>query len=313
MKINNKFVEFINFFLSVLKNSFFHNYDIIHAVTYPSGLCALLPKLVSGKPLVVTIHDIGVIEKEITNVSPVTKILKGFLQGIVCSLSDAIIVPSEKVRLDIVKYHNVIKSKIFVTPYGIDHEILNEKVKLGIMRNRWKLKDQPIVLYVGMYAPKKGLEYLVQAMVEVKRKIPAAILVIAGPAIDRDYERKIKDLVRHVGLEKSVIFAGYFEEKYKPNVYADSNIVVEPTLYGMGYSFACVEASAVGKPVVATKLLESIGVVKNNFNGLTVPFRESSPLAESIIKILKNKQLYKKFSVNGVKFAKKFSWKKHLD
>lgn len=308
LKTNNKFLEFLNFFVNTFKNSLFMDFDVIHAVTYPGGLCALLPKFVSGKPLVVTIHDIGVIEKEIPNVSPFTKLLKGSLQGIVCQNADAIIVPSEKVRNDIMKCHGVKKSKIFVTAYGIDERFFGGLFKRGIIRSRWKIGKAPLILYVGMYSPKKGLEYLIRAFKEVKKNITDAILMIAGPSIDNGYEKKVRSVVKDYGLKKSVIFTGYFAENLKPNIYLDSDIVVEPTMYGMGYSFACIEASSFGKPVIATKLLEDIGVVKNNVSGLVVPTRNSELLAESIIKVLKDRKLYNRLSDRGMEFAKKFNW-----
>jgi len=308
LKNGNKYIEFLNFFFSTFKKAFSLKFDVIHAVTYPSGLCAILPRFVSGKPLVVTIHDIGVIEKDVANVSLIVKGMKGFLQGIVCNVADAIIVPSEKVRNDIMKYHGVPKSKIFVTLYGIDRNVFNSSVKRGVMRKKWKLKEEPIVLYVGMYSPKKDLEHLIGAIKEAKKVIPDIMLVIAGPAIDANYGKKIKSLVSEMDLEGSVIFTGYFDEKYKPNVYADADMVVEPTLYGMGYSFACIEASALGKPVVATKLLEEIGVVKNGTNALIVPFKDSKAIKESILKLFKNKELYTKLSKGGLHFVKKFDW-----
>jgi glycosyltransferase involved in cell wall biosynthesis len=308
LKNGNKFLEFLNFLFGTLRQSLFLEFDAIHAVTYPSGLAAILPKLVSGKPLVVTIHDIGVIEKDVTSVSPLVKSLKGFLQGVVCNFADLIIVPSEKVRNDIMKYHDISKSKIFITPYGVDTNTFNTCVKRGVMKNKWGLKEEPVVLYVGMYSPKKGLEYLIEAISNVRKQIPDIMLVIAGPALDANYEKKIKNLVAEKGLEKSVIFTGYFDEKYKPNVYMDADIVIEPTHYGMGYSFACIEASALGKPVIATKLLEEIGVVKNNVSGVVVPLRDSKSIAEAIIKLLKNKKLYARLSKLGTNFVKSFNW-----
>jgi len=300
-------LEFINYILSTFRKSFSINFDVIHAVTYVSGIAAVLPRLVSGKPLVLTIHDIGIIEKDVKNVSLIAKAVKGFLQGIACHMADAIIVPSEKVRNDIVKYHNIERSKIFVTNYGIDTAIYNPKIKAGVIRKRFGLKDQ-VVLYIGMYSPKKGLEYLIEAIKKSKREFPKLKLLIVGQPIDLAYEKKVRKLVYNLGLEKDVIFAGFIEEKYKPNVYKDADIVVEPSMYGMGYSFACIEASAVGKPVIATTLLEEIGVIKNNVTGIVVPLRDSVAISNAIIKLLKDKKLYKKISKNGGEFAKSFSW-----
>jgi len=308
LKNGSKLSEFLNFFFSSFRKSLFLDFDAIHAVTYPSGLCALLPRLVSGRPLIVTIHDIGIIEKEVKNVSSFVKGIKWVLQGIVCNLADAIIVPSEKVRKDIMKYHSISKSKIFITPYGFDTNVFNVSVKGGIMKNKWKLKDKRIVLYVGMYSPKKGLEYLIEAVKDVKKQIPDIKLVIAGPAIDTNYENRVKNLVAEMNLESSVVFTGYFDEKYKSNVYKDADVVVEPSLYGMGYSFACIEASALGKPVVATKLLEEIGVVKNNVSGIVVPLRDSKSIAGAIIKLLENKKFYTYLSKHGLNFVRNFNW-----
>jgi len=308
LKGSRNFPEFVNFMSSVAKISMKLDFDLIHAVTYPNGVSALLPKITKGRPLVVTIHDIGYIERGVENVSTPVKAVKGFLQEMVCNAADAIIVPSGKVKKDIMKYHGIRSGKIFITPYGIDTKSLNPRVKRGVMRSKWGLKNDPIVLFIGMYSPKKGIEYLIRAVSEAKREIPGIKLVIAGPSLDANYEREIRNLVDSIGLGNDVIFTGYFEERLKPNVYKDADIVVEPTLYGMGYSFACVEASAMGKPVIATKLIEEIDVVKDGVTGIVVPFRDSHAISKGIVRILKSKKLYEKLSIGGRNFAGKLSW-----
>jgi glycosyltransferase involved in cell wall biosynthesis len=302
-------LEFINYVLNAFKKSFSINFDVIHAVTYVSGIAAILPRLVSGKPLVLTIHDIGVIEKDVKNVSPITKAVKGFLQGIACSSADAIIVPSEKVRNDIIKYHNIERSKIFITNYGIDTDVYNPKIKPDVIKKKFNLKDQ-VILYIGMYSQKKGLEYLIEAIKEAKKAFPKLKLLIVGQPIplNSSYDKKIRKLVSNLDLEDSVKFTGFIEEKLKPNVYKDADIVVEPSMYGMGYSFACIEASAVGKPIIATTLLQDIGVIKDNVSGIVVPLRDSASIANAIVKLLKDKNLYSQISKSGIEFAKKFNW-----
>ncbi len=306
----NKYLAFLRFWLSSMAKSAKLDVDIIHAVTYPSALCGIIPKILKKVPLVTTIHDIGVVEKEIIEIPKLTKVWKGFLQQVVCSFSDGIIVPSEKVRDDIMKYHKIKAGKIFITGYGIDRKVFNPDLEYGKIRKKLGIGKGPMLLFVGMFGPKKGLEYAIEAVSMLKKRFPEIKLVIGGPCLYENYLKKLKLGIVTLGLENNVIFGGYIDQSELPYWFRDCDIYVDPTLYGMGYCFPCVEAAAVGKPIVATKLLEEVGVVRNGFNGIVIGYRDPKQLADAISNLLSDKTKLGGFSKNSLELAGEFDWEK---
>ncbi|MBI1971854.1 MAG: glycosyltransferase family 4 protein [Candidatus Aenigmarchaeota archaeon] len=309
----NKYLAFLKFWVSCIRKIRRSDADVIHAITYPAGLCGILPKLFNGIPLVTTLHDIGVIEKGIIEVSKLAKLWKGFLQQVVCNFSDAIIVPSEKVKNDIIKYHGTKPGKIFVTDYGIDREVFNENLEYGKIRKKLGIGKGPMLLFIGMFGPKKGLEYAIEAVSTLRQKFPDIKFVIGGPALDESYMEKLKQKVESLGLEKNVVFSGFIEQPELPYWFRDCDIYVDPTLYGMGYCFPCVEAAATGRPIVATKLLEDIGVVKDGFNGTIIGYRDASQISSAVESLLSDPGKMEKFSENSLKLAEKFDWNRTVE
>ena len=65
------------------------------------------------------------------------------------------------------------------------------------------------------------------------------------------------------------------EEAYK--AYDGADIVLVPTRYSEGTSLSCIEAQALGIPVIATNIGGLPNIVIDHFNGLLI-----SPTAESL-------------------------------
>lgn len=297
LKNAGKFSEFLNFFFSTLKNSLFLDFDIIHAVTYPSGLAAILPKLVSGKPLVVTIFDIGVAESGV-GISPIVKNVKSFLQNIVCNVADAIIVPNKKVQHDIEKYFGV-ERKFFISPLGIEPFLFKGA------RTKSSCGKEPLILFLGMYSPKKGIDYLMHAVRELHGSGVNAKLVVVGPPLDRNYNKKIRELAAELGIEKDVRFAGFVEERVKIEWIDKADVCVFPSIYGEGFGLPIVECMARGRPVIATDIFERLGTVRKD-TAIVVPTKDSEAISNSLMNLIKNESLYRRLGENGMKFAKKF-------
>lgn len=55
-----------------------------------------------------------------------------------------------------------------------------------------------------------------------------------------------------------------------PKIYADSDIVVIPSLYSEGTSFSCLEAMAMGKAIISTNVGGLTNLIIDGFNGLLI-------------------------------------------
>jgi glycosyltransferase involved in cell wall biosynthesis len=73
-------------------------------------------------------------------------------------------------------------------------------------------------------------------------------------------------------------------------VYGTATLVVLPS-YREGLPKVLLEAAATGKPIVATDVPGCRDVVRHRVNGLLVPPRDASALADSIATLLENEEL----------------------
>jgi len=141
-----------------------------------------------------------------------------------------------------------LKAPSFVVPNGIDWEEYESLPERGAMRARWGIGDAPMVLFLGRLHFKKGLDLLVAAFDDVRRKIPDAQLVIAGPEHD-DYGQTVRRWVRERGLEGVVHFVGPLNRPQVVQAYVDADVFALPS-YTEPFPLAAAEAMACGLPVL---------------------------------------------------------------
>jgi len=107
------------------------------------------------------------------------------------------------------------------------------------------------LLFLSRIHVKKGLERLIRASGELKRRGVSFELGIAGPG-DDDYVLEMKSLVRAEGVEEHCHFLGMVDGKLKYSLYTASDVFVLPTSQeNFGLVFA--ESMLCGTPVVATR------------------------------------------------------------
>ena len=129
------------------------------------------------------------------------------------------------------------------------------------------VSDTPLATVVaqvnGPSIQRKGLDRLIEAFVDVRRRIPGARLVVIGP-IKPDGTRWIESF-KPSDLE-GVEFVGYVERDRKRDLVSSSWVYVQPSRYE-GFGLAVAEATACGvKPIVTSvgslpEVVGSVGVI----------------------------------------------------
>lgn len=136
---------------------------------------------------------------------------------------------------------------------------------LAVRRRLGISADQLVVLYVGRLCSQKGTDLLLDAWNLLGTPGNAA-LVIAGPVgqFGNRAEGALVDRLRSLGG----FYLGAVDEVDLPNVYNMCDIFVMPTRNDEMFGMAALEAQAVGKPVVASRLeglLESVSFASGRF------------------------------------------------
>ncbi len=190
------------------------------------------------------------------------------------TLVDRFIAPSEAARRNAPR-----RAKVTVVPRGQDFEALAERAALD--------PDPPIgdpgrpsILAVGRLTPEKGHRYLVDAMRPVLDEFPDVRLLVAG---DGSLRRMLEDRAAPFG--ERVSFLGYRADV--PALLARADLVVFPSLW-VGRADALVEAMAVGRPIVATRIPVVVDTVRDGETAALATAADPNRLADAMLRLLRD-------------------------
>lgn len=140
----------------------------------------------------------------------------------------------------------------------------------------------PVIGIFGRLEPQKAHEYFVEALPLILERVPDLRVVFAG---DGSLRGALTEQLKKLNLEKVVIFTGYRDDCME--LMSLCEFVVLPSLYE-GMPLVPIEAAALGKPVVATRVDGTREVVVEDETGILVPAREPKALAEAVLELLLN-------------------------
>ena len=201
------------------------------------------------------------------------------------------------------RYHSrYIRGPFEIIPNGVDTGNFNPDVT-----EIEKYSDgKKNILFLGRLEHRKGLKYLLQALVSVKREIPDVRLLVVGPGTR--LRRKYEQMVRKNGLEQDVIFVGYISDEDRPRYFKTAEIYCSPATGRESQGIVLLEGMAVGTAIVASNIDGYASVITHGNEGLLVPPKNSDELANVLISLLKDDELRQQMGVKGRVSAEKYSW-----
>jgi len=185
--------------------------------------------------------------------------------------------------------------RICVIPTAIDGARFAEGAsdRASEWRRRLVEPRAPVILTVGRLYRQKGLEYFVQSAAQIHHLVPQARFWVAGEGIQRG---QLEAQIQGLGLEGVVTLLG--QQCDIAAIMAASDVFVMPSL-GEGLSNVLLEAMALGKPVVATRVGGTPEIVRDGETGWLVPPRQPAALATAVLKILKDPDLGARLGAQG--------------
>ncbi len=158
-------------------------------------------------------------------------------------------------------------------------------------RLKFGLKDSDeVIVNVGRQEYQKGQRFLLEAMEEVARRRPHALLLIAGRRGRQS--KNLEEIQRRTTLKGRVRILGYREDV--PDLLASADLFVFPSLYE-GLGGALIEAMALGLPIVASRVPAIESVVEEGRNALLVERGSVAPLADGITELLADRERRRAF------------------
>jgi glycosyltransferase involved in cell wall biosynthesis len=169
--------------------------------------------------------------------------------------------------------------------HGLDRTAIGRPRADGVREEFGIPADAPIVGTVANFRHTKGHGYLLHAASLVREAVPDVrfLLVGQGP-LEVDVRREAARL----GLGETVIFAGFREDVLRLTAAID---VFALSSVHEGLSIALMEAMALAKPPVVTRVGGLPELVEDRRNGLLVPPGDVPALATGILTLLQDPAL----------------------
>ena len=206
------------------------------------------------------------------------------------------------------------KSKQKLVHYGIDPEKFSPEVNSSEIIKKYNLENSNVILYIGSFAKWHSCENIIKAAELIIKKDKKIKFLMAG---DGEKLEKCRELTKILKIHKSIIFTGKIEYSDMPKYINASTICLalfDRNYFANDYYFSPIkvhEYKACGKPIIASNIGNLKNLVKNNENGLTVNENKIEDICNKIIILLKNKDLYRKISINNRKeIEKNYNWLK---
>lgn len=171
-------------------------------------------------------------------------------------------------------------------------------------------KDVPIILMLATYEERKGHDFLLNALLKVRKEISDVCLIVAGYGFSEE-RRKVEKLVEHYKLSQNVHLLGF--RKDAPLLIGQAQIVVMPSQRNESFGLTILEAMAQRIPVVATAVGGMPEILENGKGGYIVQL-DTDLFADKLITLLKDPDLRKRLGDAGHEILrKKFTTKRMVN
>lgn len=250
------------------------NVDVIHAHwLVPQGLIAWCLKRLYHVSFVVTCHGGDVFSLR----GPVSIWVK---RKIAASAS-AISVVNTAMQNELVKLGNF--PRVVVLPMGVD-------CLVRFVPNTAQSRVPNQLLFVGRLVPKKGLNYLLDALPQVLAAVPGVQLTIVGFG---PQEADLKIRAKQLGIDSHVTFTGACRQEDLPLYYQCASLFVAPFVRADdgdedGLPVTLMEAIACECPVIAGDVAGVHDLLDNFASRVCVNPKQTTTLSSAIVSALQN-------------------------
>ena len=178
------------------------------------------------------------------------------------------------------------EDRLTVIRSAVDTDAFISSPDCDAFRSEFGLSNTDIVMAtVAQLIPRKGHRYLLEAVAQVRAKLPKLKVIIFGQGT---LETELKDRAARLGLGGTVQFAGFRPDL--DDFLACLDILAHPAL-AEGLGVAALKAAAAGIPVVGFAAAGTTEAVLNDKTGILVTPKDANALGGAISRLVDNPEL----------------------
>ena len=237
-------------------------------------------------------------------------------------MRDAVRVASERSDVLVVMAHTA--ARLLADVYGVTKEpaVIEHGMPAIEPRGRHRLKRQlgvegrQIISTFGLVDPRKGLEFVIEAMPRIVAEYPNALYLIVGQThpelLKKDGEAYRNALVAaadRVGVTDQVKFVNeYLTQRQIVDYLLATDVYVTPYLDpNQITSGTLAYALGAGKAIVSTPYLHAREVLDDG-RGVLVPFRDARATGDAVTRILGDPGLKQQLERRSYEYGKDMAW-----
>lgn len=267
--------------------------DIIHAISPELGFLAAL---FYRKKTIVTFHDLFPILywKKLKFKVGFLVYLLSYIIWKVAARAKIIVANSSLTKEHIEK---VLKRKdVKVILEGIDRKKFRQKTK----------KEKVLTLcFVGNYSYRKRVDIAIKLFRELRKKVNCKLFIIGGKLKSVYY---VNFDLSHLKNEKDIIILDRVNDDKLVEIYSKSHFLIFPSIVE-GFGLPIIEALSCNTLPITFKFSDIPKEVKE----LSIECEDINDAVDKILKIWKNKKVYKRLLKERKKKLTKFDWDKAIE
>ena len=270
----------------------FSQADVVHIHAEGPAFMSWIPRLL-GKKVVVTVHGLDWQREKWKGGLGSKYIRMG--EKMAVRFATQIIVLSRNVQT---YFMDTYGRETCWIPNGVSRP---ERAEASEITERFGLRKDEYLLFLGRLVPEKGIHYLIEAYkkVDTRKK-----LVIAGGASDTDaYMQELKKLARE---DERIVFTGFVQGKSLEELYSNAYVYILPSdIEGMPLSL--LEAMSYGNCCLTSDIEECTEVT--NGHGASFCRGNVEDLAEKLQMLCQDDALVAKYKAEAADYiCQRYSW-----
>jgi len=214
------------------------------------------------------------------------------------NMADQVITVGEEVRRYMTQEKGIHDHKVLAISSGVDVDRFNPDRVRETLRDKLGIPPDALVFgTAAFFRRNKGHRFLLEAASTILGRFPAAKLLLAG---DGPQKGNLLRIIDEKQLQSAVVMPGFVEDI--PRLLNSMDIFVFPSIEE-AYPNAILEAMAMNKPVVATRVGGIPDILEDGVTGYLVEPENSDAIADRVIKLLSDEQLRLKIGQKGRQVA----------
>ncbi|EOR92953.1 Glycosyl transferase, group 1 [Arcticibacter svalbardensis MN12-7] len=294
-------------------------YEIIHANFWMSGWVASELKETLGIPFIITFHALGYIRRLYHQEEDKFPAIRIEIEKGIVQTADKIIAECPQDKDDLMNFYQASPDKITIIPCGFSKKEFYPVSKKYARKKLHLDNSEKIVLQLGRMVPRKGIDNVIRAVVQLKQTGYDVRLIIVGgdtdtpdPALSPELSR-LMNIVKLENINDSVDFVGRKDRQVLKYYYSAADVFVTTPWYEP-FGITPLEAMACGTPVIGSNVGGIKYSVEDGKTGFLVPPDKPEELAIKIKWLLSDRDLMRTMKLNSIhRVNAMFTWKNVSD